>query len=457
MKNLFRITSFILILSMLLSIGPVSYAYEYTTEEVTNQVINIINDMRSELGINEVNNSSELMNTALTHTKYMAYYKSLSVIEESDNLYFRGRYTWDRAAFFNYEQQYVTELIAVNTTSLTNNITSILDNPYGRISLLDPKYQDIGMSYYDNYNSYVLGGSGRAITQQITYPYDNQINVPITWINKYRYSPYETLGISDGLYGLPITYSHYAKDDDVNDIIVNDASITYGANKTPVSFKVLSPDDDKYLTNSIILVPTEAYLYNTTYKVTLDLTIQFDSRSDLNVTKTFSFQTERNPIKNDLVLSNGSNLLTRTVFTEEIVRVVGYPLLDASKMTFTDVDINSVRARYIYTAYVNNLIMGISDETFAPDMNITRQEAYTILVRAFEGKIGKEIQYFETKPINDYMNLSPWAIENECILKAAAAGFLVPNSYNNLIPQGHVSEKEFNVIIKKFTEALRSY
>jgi transcriptional regulator with XRE-family HTH domain len=146
-----------------------------------------------------------------------------------------------------------------------------------------------------------------------------------------------------------------------------------------------------------------------------------------------------------------------SVITEEIVKALGYPLLDASKMTFSDVDINSVRAKYIYTAFYNNIIFGQSDELFAPDLNITRQEAYTILVRAFEAKIGRSIQYFEESPINDYMNLSPWAMDNKCILKAAGVGFLVTNSYNNLIPQGHVSEKEFVLIVEKFREALYRY
>ncbi|MDA3847632.1 MAG: S-layer homology domain-containing protein [Vallitaleaceae bacterium] len=453
MKRLVKIISFALVLSMLSGLGSVSYAEEDTTEKA----ITLINNMRSELGIPKIEANLELKNAALTHCKYMDYYNSFSVIEESENQLSRGRYSWDRAAFFKYEEQYITELIAMDSAGFATEVNSMLENPYARISLIDPKYQSIGMNYYENYSSFVIGGAGRSQTQSITYPYDNQINVPITWTNEYRFSPYESLGISEDLYGIPITYSYYAKEDDVENIIINSSSIVYGADQTSVEFKVLSPTDDKYLTNSIIIVPTEAYRYDTTYKVTLDLTIEFDERIDLNVTKTFSFQTERNPNRNNLLLSNDSTLLTRVVFTEEIVKALGYPLLDASKMTFTDVDINSVRAKYIYTAFYNNIIFGQSDELFAPDLNITRQEAYTILVRAFEAKIGRSIQYFEESPINDYMNLSPWAMDNKCILKAAGVGFLVTNSYNNLIPQGHVSEKEFVLIVEKFREALNRY
>lgn len=441
-------------ISMLVSVGSISYA-----ANDTNTAIDLLNEYRESVGVEPVDENYELRKTAENHTKYMSYHQSLSLVEESGTLYYRGRYTSDRAMYHQYEETFVNEMIINSNTTYRNNMKVLLENPYSRVLLLDPKYEDIGMMETSDYFSYIVGGGDRVKNQLITYPYNLQEDVPITWNNGYSLNPYSEFGLSSNNKGLPITYTYYAMEDNVDEVLVDEIRVkAITGEKKAFEFEVLSADNDKYLSHSVIILPTEELAYNTQYQISFDLDVYFDDGYRQESKKTIYFTTEKDPngVEEEPVKTYmDQELLSREDFTVDIVNVMNYELLDGSRLIFDDVE---EYEDYIYTAFRNNLIKGTSETTFSPNDNITREQAYTILVRAYESRTGKEMTYnpADTIKINDYLNVSSWARDNHCLLKAEDAGFLVLNSFNNIFSTYSVTGKEFNEILLLFIEALEA-
>jgi hypothetical protein len=441
MKN--KILMIVLIITLLFSFSVNSFA---SIDEVE-RTIEYINDIRDSLGIPSLESNSKLKDLALDHNKYMYYNHTFSSIEESGNLYYRGRYPWDRASYFLYQKQFVKELLNNNNSTYTDGIIDFINNPYSRINILDPLYEDIGMSTFEGLYTYELGGEERNKNYTIIYPYNNQINVPINWENNYSVDPYEYLDVESTACGMPITYTYYSdtyKIDYFDDINI---TITNQVTDKNIKFEVLTPSNDRYLNNSIIILPLEKYDYNTTYEVKLNMDIYFTNYRLLTVNKTFSFQTE----DAEKVSQTSESFLTRAEFTEELIKASKYTILEPFEIKFHDIDIKSVRAKYIYTAYVNNIIKGISDNLFGPDLNITKEQAYVMLMRAYIDQYG-DVTYVNKSPINDFNKVSSYAGDSIC--KAYVLGLLITDKNNNLLPSDYLTENEFYEILERYNEII---
>jgi len=76
---------------------------------------------------------------------------------------------------------------------------------------------------------------------------------------------------------------------------------------------------------------------------------------------------------------------TRTEFCAAIVNALGLSSLDAVKtdFPFTDVKSTDINLKQMKTAYQCGIINGVSVTAFSPNAQITRQDAATMLIRAF--------------------------------------------------------------------------
>lgn len=98
------------------------------------------------------------------------------------------------------------------------------------------------------------------------------------------------------------------------------------------------------------------------------------------------------------------NDITRAEFTAVILRLLGEKPLESSKTIFKDVGANKWYFGYIMRAKEKGLVEGISEDMFAPDRAITRQEMAAMIARALnltEDSKGEEIK--------DFNEVSSWA------------------------------------------------
>lgn len=186
-----------------------SYAEDYDRHDALNE----INQIREAIGIQPLENNSKLEQAAGTHSKYMSVNSSFSLIEENGNKYYRGRYSWDRASYFYYSNPYITEFIHNQLESLQQGIKDFINNPYSRVTFLDPLYEHIGMGNYKDMYTYDLGGQSRDIENNkilAIYPYDQMEAVPVSWTNNYKIDPYRELDDDYELVGVPITLTYFS-------------------------------------------------------------------------------------------------------------------------------------------------------------------------------------------------------------------------------------------------------
>ncbi|GKX30325.1 hypothetical protein SH1V18_28050 [Vallitalea longa] len=432
-KNIKKIVCLILFISTICNINI------YASEQKPDEAIKYINDIRQNMNIRPVENNKQLESSASNHSKYMCINESFSLIEESRNKFYRGRYSLDRASYYSYFNPYITEFISNDFDSYKNGVIDLINNPYSRISFLDPLYQHIGMGKYEKMYTYDLGGKSRDTNRKIIiYPYDKMLDVPISWKNNYMINPYRKINGEYNDVGLPITLSYYSDTQKIRRIYNNNIEVVNKDNGSKVKVKVILPQDDKYLDKSLIILPLEKLEYDANYEVNINVNFIFQNSTSVSENRKYkiNFRTEQK-----------DKLIDRAEFTEYLVKALDIKLLEPRKV-FKDVDVNSYYAKYIYTAYKKNLVSGFGDNTFLPLKNITKEQVYTLLIRSYEQEKG-EIKLNNYKPYSyNYYNVSSWAVSY--IRKAEKIGLLDTVKSNEL--KEEITEEEYKRIIKKFQE-----
>jgi hypothetical protein len=438
-KNIKKILYLIIAISIICNINI------YASEDKQDEAIEYINEIREKVSVRPIENSKQLESSAANHSKYMSVNNKFSLIEESGNKYYRGRYSWDRASYYSYFNPYITEFINNNLVSYKNGVVDLINNPYSRISFLDPLYQHIGMGSYEDMYTFDLGGKSRDLTVKnkkiVIYPYDNMENVPITWENNYKISPYRALDIESSNVGLPITLSYYSDKNKIRRIYDNNIKLENKDKGIEVRTKIILPQDDKYIDNSIIILPLKKLEYNTNYQILIDVDFIFQKSTIPSEKKSkyiIDFKTE-----------SRYNFLDRAKFTKYLVKALKIDILEP-KEVFNDIDIKSDSTRYIYTAYKNYLVSGFGDGTFRPNENITKEQVYTLLIRAYEKKNG-EIELNDYKSYSytySYYSVSNWAINY--IKKAEKIGLL--NNFKSNELKGEITELEYKKLINLYQE-----
>ncbi|MDF1618402.1 S-layer homology domain-containing protein, partial [Petrocella sp. FN5] len=412
------------------------------------RTVNAINISRENMSLRPLRVNNILKEMALTHSKYMNHNKTLTSMEQGGKLYFRGRYPWDRASYYKYNKTYVYEFVKKDLNNYMEGYNQLINDPLTRIVLLDNQYLDIGMNKENNYFTYIVGGSVRTEEQLVIYPYDGLKNVPIKWLGDSHALLYKNT-TTNGSYGMPVTVTYYGNP--IAKVTSLKSTIVRKDNGKAVNHRVVLPTDFHQLKNTITLLPLESYDQNTTYQVKVSLILRLENGSLKYVNETVEFATTSNVVK-----TTDSRYMTRALFVEKVLKnqLLGFTLQEPLKLEFKDVNIKSTESIYIYTASQENLISGFPDQTFRPLINITKEQAYTILIKAYEKKFPK-ISLNSQDQLNQYLdhaNTSSWA--RESLLKAQQLGILI-HTNKKIEPQAFIKENEFDQIMALFSKVLK--
>ena len=441
------------ILIFIIAMGGMAFASTIDRQSINDadeieRTVNAINISRENMSLRPLRVNNTLKEMALTHSKYMNHNKTLTSMEQAGKLYFRGRYPWDRANFYKYNKAYVYEFVKKDLNNYMEGYNQFIHDPITRIVLLDNQYLDIGMNKENNYFTYLLGGSVRTEDQLVIYPYEGLKNVPLKWQGDSHSLLYKNT-TTNGNYGLPVTVTYYGNT--IEKVTSLKSSIIRKDSGKAVSHRVLLPSDFHQLKNTITLLPLEAYDQNTTYQVKVSSILRLENGSLKYVNETIDFTTTSSVIK-----ATDSRYLTRALFVEKVLKnqLLGFTLQEPLKLEFKDVDIKSTESIYIYTASQENLISGFPDQSFRPLINITKEQAYIILIKAYEKKFPK-IVLSGHDPLNQYLDhtkISSWA--RESLLKAQQLGILI-HTNKKIEPQAYIKEDEFDQIMALFSKVLK--
>ena len=424
--------------------------FGFTDDEI-NRTINNINKVRALYDLPSLSYNESLNKTAETHNRYMEFNSNFSSIEESGKTYFRGRYPWDRTTFNNYRKPYVFELLNNNISNYTSGLNQLMQNPYARYGILDPLYEDMGMNIYKGYATYLLGGKTRNNQYEVVYPYNLQTDVGTIFTNKYVLNPYADVK-TNTFVGIPITYTYYEESGIIERFNNLKVSVTNISTGEEIDTVVITSDQDRNINNTIMILPLKSYEYGTTYRIKINGTMIFDrmidisgintNRKAINYTSTFTTASSSFTI-------NQQAYITRAQFVEELMKTSSIPKKESLEIIFSDINVNSPNYKYIYTAYINDIILGYENNMYRPNANINREQVYTIIIRTYEKEFGEINIASNDRSLSftDQSNISNYALE--ALYKAKKIGLINDNAYQ-FNPSSYITTLEFNNIMEKY-------
>ncbi len=156
-----------------------------------------------------------------------------------------------------------------------------------------------------------------------------------------------------------------------------------------------------------------------------------------------------NGVSDDLFAPNAS--LTRAMLVTILHRKAGEPDADGST-TFADVDMNAYYASAVIRAQQNGIVNGITENEFAPNRSITREQAAAIIYR-YAKHFGYDVQIGDSTSLtsyDDFHEISDYAVP--AMQYAVGSGLMKGKSAETLNPQDTATRAEIAAVLQRFAE-----
>ncbi len=144
--------------------------------------------------------------------------------------------------------------------------------------------------------------------------------------------------------------------------------------------------------------------------------------------------------------------VTRAMLVTVLYRLEGEPATNRS-IPFSDVDLGAYYANAVIWAKQNGIVNGVTENEFAPNVNITREQFAAILYRYAKFK-GYDVSVGENTNIlsyDDADSISEYAIE--ALQYTVGAGIMKGRTESTLNPKDTATRAEMAVILHRFIEA----
>lgn len=142
----------------------------------------------------------------------------------------------------------------------------------------------------------------------------------------------------------------------------------------------------------------------------------------------------------------GEKAITRAEFATLLVNSLGLPKTGSAD--FSDVTTESEFNKYIATAAEYEIVNGIGNNRFAPDMTITRQEAMVMVARA-AGVVGYEGKLGSLDAFSDMSDVGIWA--ESAVAFNVGSGLIVGNN-GKLMPMDTITRAESSTVILRLLQ-----
>jgi len=147
-----------------------------------------------------------------------------------------------------------------------------------------------------------------------------------------------------------------------------------------------------------------------------------------------------------------NNTLTRAMLVTVLYRNAGEPAVNKS-IPFSDVDMSSWYANAVIWAQQNGIVSGVTENEFAPDSNITREQITTIMYRyaqykRYDVSVGENTNILS---YDDAESISEYAIAS--MQYAVGSGLINGKTNLTLNPKDNATRAEIAAILQRFIEA----
>ena len=148
-----------------------------------------------------------------------------------------------------------------------------------------------------------------------------------------------------------------------------------------------------------------------------------------------------------------NNPMTRAMLVTVLYRAEGEPSLEDEILgyPFADVDAESWYGDAVYWARLHGIVNGYSDEEFAPDQEISREQIAAIMERYADFKGIATDEEGDLTQFADASRISDWAKGN--VQWAVGAGLISGRDDGTVDPLGNATRAEVAAILHRFMEA----
>ena len=143
--------------------------------------------------------------------------------------------------------------------------------------------------------------------------------------------------------------------------------------------------------------------------------------------------------------------MTRAMLVTVLYRLEGEPATNRS-IPFADVDMSMYYANAVIWAKQNNIVNGVDETNFAPNLEVTREQLVTILYR-YAGYKGKDVSVGENTNIlsyDDFSELSEYAIP--AMQWACGSGIITGRTTSTIAPKGTATRAEVATVLMRFCQ-----
>ena len=149
------------------------------------------------------------------------------------------------------------------------------------------------------------------------------------------------------------------------------------------------------------------------------------------------------------------NMMTRAMLVTVLYRAEGEPDMENEiwGYPFADVDAESWYGKAVYWARKNGVVNGVTENDFAPDSNITREQIAVIMHRYAKYK-GYDVSVGESTNIHSYTDfdeISEYAIS--AMQWAVGSGLMKGKTESTINPKDVATRAEIAAILQRFIEA----
>ena len=146
-----------------------------------------------------------------------------------------------------------------------------------------------------------------------------------------------------------------------------------------------------------------------------------------------------------------ANNITRAMLVTVLYRMEGEPATNRS-IPFSDVDLGAYYGNAVIWAKQNGIVNGVTENEFAPDANITREQFATIMHRyaqfkEYDVSVGENTNILS---YSDAESISEYAVE--ALQYTAGSGLIKGRTESTLNPKDTATRAEMAVIIKRFLD-----
>lgn len=270
-----------------------------------------MNQYRAALSLPYFIASDSLQKAAQAHSNYLSENNVTGHTESPGGIGYVGSTPTARGDYFGYLGS-VGEGITYEKKTGALGIDELMDAPYHRLSIIDPKSTFAGIGY-NNRGDIVVNYGAMPGTEQATdvvlYPYNNQTDAKVSWFVAENPNPLRFWGLNRIHVGYPISYAYFPKQHG-DQLIVTNLSLKDSQNDE-VPFYDVTPNRETHGNHHVFLIPKSPLTPGETYIVSVQAYARDQAGQSRDISRDWSFQTAEDIDVQDIYFtkSNTTNFL----------------------------------------------------------------------------------------------------------------------------------------------------